>query len=92
MNRAEKILERMRQTKGDWKPRDFRILYTGFGFEEEEGANHTLYTHPIHKIMATVARHTPLATGYAATAVKNIDKVLSLEAQPLLNDTKESEE
>lgn len=69
----------MRQTKDGWKPKDFDQLYLGFGFTKKEGANHTLYVYKKYNLVATVARHNDLATGYAATAVKLIDQLLSLQ-------------
>ncbi len=81
MESAEKLLARMRNSKGGWKPRDFKCLYEGFGFELEEGSSHTIYVHPEYGLRATVARHKSLATGYAATAVKLIDALKAKEAE-----------
>ncbi|HLK57863.1 MAG TPA: hypothetical protein VKU00_14950 [Chthonomonadaceae bacterium] len=82
MSAASKILAKMRRTKADWGPQHFRTLYLAFGFEEEEGGNHTVYIHPKYpELRATVARHSPLATGYAQTALKLIDKLKELEGE-----------
>lgn len=82
MSAAQRLLDRMRATKHGWKPRDFRRLYEGFGFERHEGGGHTIYQHPDYPMLvATVARHQTLATGYAVDAVKLIDLLTELQAQ-----------
>ncbi len=71
---------RMRSSKADWTASDLRRLYLGFGFETEEGGNHTLYLHPKHPHQrATVPRHSPLPKAYAVHAVKLIDELLDLK-------------
>ena len=72
----------MRRTKNGYSPSDFNTLYTGFGFEREEGANHTIYIHAEYThLRATVPRHNSLATGYAVQAVKVIDTLKSLKSK-----------
>ena len=75
MDNAEKILARMRQTKHGWKPRDFKRLYTGFGFVLEESTKHTTYIHDEYGIITQVARHRKLAPSYADDAVRFVDQV-----------------
>ena len=73
---AEKLFERMRVSKADWGADDLYTLYTGFGFECEQGSKHTLYIHPMwHDLRATVGRHSPLAVGYVTTAVRLINEM-----------------
>lgn len=78
---AEKLLQRMRQTKNGWGPDDFATLYGGFGFTVHEGGSHTIYIHETYKqLRATVGRHGTLAPGYAQHAVKIITQLKKLEA------------
>jgi hypothetical protein len=71
----------MQRTKSGWGWSDLDALYRGFGFDREEGANHTLYVHPEYvELRATVARHNSLAPGYAQHAVKVIRRLKELEA------------
>lgn len=80
MSKAEKLLQRMRQSKKGWKAKDFETLYLGFGFEKHEGGKHTHYIHPRYTdLIATVGRHNELATGYAQTAVQLIAELLERE-------------
>jgi len=78
---AERILQRMRRTATGWRPSDFETLYRGFGFDREEGGEHTLYTHPKSPwLNAAVGRHRKLTPGYARHAVRLIDRLLELQA------------
>lgn len=73
---AEKLLERMKASKADWGADDLHTLYTGFGFDCEQGGKHTLYIHPVwHDLRATVGRHSPLAVGYVTHALRLIAEV-----------------
>lgn len=82
MPSAEKLLEIMRRKRDGYGPKDFEKLYTAFGFEKEEGGNHTLYRHPRYTTLrATVGRHPVLTPGYAVNAVKLIDQLTKLKAQ-----------
>jgi hypothetical protein len=77
----DELLERMRRRKNGWHPKDFRRLYTAWGFVYEERSKHTMYWHPQHpELVTTVARSDPLAVGYADTGVKLIDALKRLEA------------
>jgi hypothetical protein len=79
---AEKILRRMRRSLAGWNPEDFATLYNGYGFEAREGRGHTIYVHMTYRhLRATVARHGPLAKGYAEHAIGLIDQLAALEAQ-----------
>ena len=80
MGAAQKIFERMQRTRSGWGQDDFRRLYRGFGFVEEEGGSHRLYSHPQHgHLRATVGRHNELAKGYADTAVRLIEELKRLQ-------------
>lgn len=81
MENAEKLLEEMRRTKDGWKPKDFERLFVGFGFKKKEGGNHTTYFYKQYGMIFQVARHNSLATGYAADAVKLIDRLKELKRQ-----------
>lgn len=72
----------MERTKSGWGWSHLDTLYRGFGFEREEGGNHTLYIHPQHpELRATVARHSELAPGYAQHAVKTVRRLQEIERQ-----------
>lgn len=87
MKAAEKLLLKMRRTKNGYNPSDFKTLYIGFGFECEEGANHTIYIHAKYThLRATIARHNILATGYAVQAVKLIDELERLKSEGTANE------
>ena len=80
MSRAEKLLERMRNTKAGWGADDLNTLYVGYGFESREGGGHTIYIHSKYpELRATVARHGSLAVGYIQHAISLIEKLHELE-------------
>ncbi len=80
MDDAGKLLVRMRASKADWNFKDLETLYLGYGFTYREGSKHRIYHHPLYpELYATVARHTSLAKGYVADAVKLIDRLQQLE-------------
>lgn len=77
MAEAEKLLERMRQTRFGWGQHDFRRLYRAYGFEVIEGKRHIVVRHPDHPdLNTTVARHDELDPAYARTAVRLIEELL----------------
>ena len=77
---AEKLFTKMTASKSGWGADDLDALYTGFGFEKKEGRRHALYMHPrFPGLVATVARHRDLATGYVQHAVKLIQLVKVME-------------
>lgn len=78
---AVDLLEKMRRSKADWGLKDFRTVYNGYGFVESEGGKHVRFIHPVYpELHATVSRGTSLAKGYAADAVKLIDRLEELRA------------
>lgn len=80
MSSADKLLEKMRQSKYGWGYNDLHRLYQGFGFKFREGSDHTVYYHPAYPtLIATVARHRSLAVGYVQTALKLIDELQRLQ-------------
>jgi len=81
-SRANKLLERMRNSKTGWKSHDLIRLYTGFGFSITHGSNHDIIKHPDYPhLRTTVPRHNYLATGYVEYAVKLIDLLLDLQKE-----------
>lgn len=79
---AEKLLERMRQSKAGWRRADLDKLYSGFGFEILRGKKHDIVRHPKYAQLRTVLpRHTYLAKGYVDYAVKLVDRLLELEKE-----------
>jgi len=71
----------MRRSRAGWHHRDLDRLYTGFGFECDEGAKHSLYIHPKYlDLRATVTRSPgELPPGYATTAVRLIQTLVERE-------------
>ena len=79
---AEKLLDRMRNSKAGLGAEDLHTLYVGFGFEFRQGGNHVIYIHPeFPELRATVARHRSLAVGYIHHAINLIDKLKTLRAE-----------
>lgn len=76
-----KLLEGMRASKANWKPRDLKRLVTGFGFHVRKGGNHDIFIHPIHGLMGTIPRHTTVDKAYVDDAVKKVDMLLALEQE-----------
>jgi len=58
-------------------------VYTGHGFDVEEGAKHTLYQHPKYpRLVTTVGRSDPVLRAYIAQAIALIDELARLEERP----------
>lgn len=77
---AEKLLERMRQSKQGWTFDDLEHLYIGFGFSYRDKGKHRVYTHPAHKgLIATVTYHRKLPVGYIQTALKLVGESIKLD-------------
>ena len=82
MSQADKLLERMKNSKAGWGADDLHALYVGFGFEFREGGRHVIYIHPkFPELRATVARHKTLAIGYIQHAISLIEKLKDLETE-----------
>ncbi len=82
MTDAEKLLQRMKQSKAGWGQDDLDRLYRGFGFQVKEGHSHRIYFHSKHLgLRATVARHRKLPIGYIQTAIRLIDELSKLEGE-----------
>lgn len=80
--KAEKLLERMRNSKSNWKRADLDSLYEGFGFVIKHGGNHDIIKHPnFPQLRATLPRHRQLAKGYVEFAVKLVDQLLELQKE-----------
>jgi hypothetical protein len=77
---AHKLLERMRQSKSNWKRADLDALYEGFGFVISHGGSHDVVKHPdFPALRTTIPRHNSLAKAYFVVAVKLVDKLLELK-------------
>jgi len=73
---AEKLLQKLRQTKAGWSDRELFKLMTGYGFLSREG-NHTVYSHTEHSdLRLVVPRGRELKKVYLREAEKLIDEVL----------------
>ena len=81
MSSADSLFQKMKQSKYGWRYNDIVTLYRGYGFEQREGGNHTVFFHPIHRhLIATVARHRSLAVGYVQKAISLIETLKALES------------
>jgi len=70
-SKAEKLLEKMRNSKSNWKRADLDKLYEGYDFVISHGGNHDIVKHPdFPQLRATLPRHRELAKGYVEFAVK----------------------
>ena len=79
-SKAEKLLERMRQSKSNWKRKDLDSLYIGFGFIITHGKKHDIVKHPDYPLLrTTLPRHTKLAKGYVEQAIKLVDRLLEMK-------------
>lgn len=79
-SKAEKLLERMRQSKDKWRRRDLDTLYEGFGFIITHGKSHDIVKHPeFPELRTTLPRHNYLAKGYVEYAIKLVDKLQELQ-------------
>jgi len=79
-SKAEKLLERMRQSKSGWTRRDLDRLYEGFGFTVSHGTRHDIVKHPDYpELRTTLPRHTRIAIGYVDFAIKLIDRLIALQ-------------
>ncbi len=82
MSKADKLLEKMRNSKAGWSADDLHTLYVGFGFDFREGGKHIIYIHPdFPELRATVARHRTIAVGYIQHAISLIDKLKKLKEE-----------
>ncbi len=74
---AEKLLERMRNSKSGWGEKDFETLFKGFGFDWTE-SKHRMYFHRKYPNFGMgVPRHKGLKKWVAQDAVKLIDRLLA---------------
>jgi len=79
-SKANKLLERMRQSKVGWKRRHLDRLYASFGFVIIHGASHDIVKHPeFPELRTTLPRHSSLAESYVNYAIKLIDRLLKLQ-------------
>lgn len=78
--RALKLLERIRRSKANVKPKDIEALYLAFGFEIELGTNHNKVTHPKYpELYGSIPRHPAIAKYIVDQAIKLVDTLLVLE-------------
>lgn len=90
--KAEKLLQKARQTKAGWSSDDLIKLYKGFGFEVRQArGSHVVISHPEYEgLTALVAVHAKeIGKAYVAKAIKNIDQALELDA---LNEEENKED
>ena len=76
---AQKLLERMKNTKSGWGQKDFDLLFRGHDFEFREGKKHRIYWHPqFPELMISVPRHDSLKEWVARDAIKILSKLEEL--------------
>ena len=81
-SKAEKLLERMKQTQTGWKRTDVDNLYEGFGFVIKPGRGpHDKVYHPdFPELLPTsLPRHTRVAEYIIKQAIKLIDQLQRLQ-------------
>lgn len=77
---AEKLLERMRNSKAGWRRGDLDRLYLGFDFIIEHRKRHDIAKHRDYPTLrATLPRHNEIGKAYVNDAVDNIDLLLVLK-------------
>ncbi len=78
MAKREKLLEKARNSPAGWHKRDLDSLYRKWGFEIEERARHTMYTHPKYPdLYAVITRSSgEVSSRYVETAVELIDTLI----------------
>jgi hypothetical protein len=83
--KAEKLLERMRNSPSGWGQSDFEHLLKGFGFDCRQG-KHSIYYHTKYpNLLISVPRHNSLKEWVARDAVKLIDELKKLEKKEEAN-------
>lgn len=79
---AAKLRERMRQTKYGWHVDQLDRMVRGYGFERRAGGSHWVYTHPVHRRLRLVVRHSdPLPVGYITAALHAVDEAERLDRE-----------
>jgi predicted RNA binding protein YcfA (HicA-like mRNA interferase family) len=87
--KAEKLLNRARQSKAGWMPHELLMLYEAFGFRiREASGSHKYISHPkFSGLTAVVPVHAKeLGKKYIADAVKNIEAAIALEKEESSDD------
>ena len=71
----------MRRSKANWKPRDLKTLYKGYGFIiDESHGRHDKATHPdFPELIGYIPRHPKLAVFVVVNAIKKIDQLIELQ-------------
>ena len=74
--KSEKLLQRMRRAKANWKSRDLSDMLLGHGFQLRHGGNHDVFTHPdLPGEQLALPRHRTVMNVYITKAIKFIDKL-----------------
>lgn len=74
--KAQKLLERMRNSKSGWTSQELHRLYRGFGFDVRNGSSHDVITHSAYpSFRATLPRRLKDSTPYVSEAIKMIDNM-----------------
>ncbi len=77
-SKAQKLLERMRESPANWRRADLDQLYKGFGFEIRPGSKHDKIVHPKYNLRTVVPRHSVVKPVYIRTAIELIDELEKL--------------
>ena len=77
-----RLLQSMRDSKANWKPKDLKRLVKGFGFVLRNGGKHDIFIHPTHSsLRGTIPRHNVVDKAYVEHAIKKVDELLLLEPE-----------
>ncbi len=81
-SKAQKLLQRLRQTKRGWSARDLHTILVNAGFEWRE-SGHRVYRHPVHRELGSypIPREKDLAPQYARDVLRRVEEVERREDQ-----------
>jgi hypothetical protein len=82
MNRADKLLERMRANPRDWRIEDIVTVCEGYGIDckPPRKGSHFKVSHANIPLILTVPAHRPIKPVYVRELVKFIDIVLGAKS------------
>jgi len=81
-SKAQKLLERMKQSRAGWKKQDLDKLYKSFGFIITHGGSHDIVKHPnFPQLRTTLPRHNFIAKVYVDFAIELIEKLHKLQKE-----------
>lgn len=81
-DKASKLLEKMRNSRAQWKRQDIVSLYRGFGFVVSPGGKHDKVFHPeFPQLVTFLPQHRKIAAAYVTVAVEIVDQLIKLRQE-----------